>query len=76
MHFSGRNLELVKHKFFIKVEKKIKHFAEKSFSLFNTAPSDTLKDFFGKIIYYYFSTSMKSVFCINSKFYFDNTLML
>ena len=30
------------------------HFAEKSFSVFNGAPSDTLKVSFGEIIYYFF----------------------
>ena len=43
---------------------------KKSLSFFNRAPSDTLKVFFGKIIYYFFSTSTTSMFCINSRFLF------
>ena len=49
------------------LQKKIKHLAKKSFRVFNWTPLDTLKDLFGQIIYYYFSTSKKSVFCISSK---------
>ena len=48
-------------------KKIIKHFAEKSFRVFNWTPSDTQFFFFGKIIYYHFSTSMKSVFGIKEK---------
>ena len=62
-----KNIELVQKLFFLAVEKIIKHFAEKSFRVFNRTPSDTIKVLFGKIIYYYFSTSMKYVFCINSR---------
>ena len=78
VHFLFKNLELVKNKFFTVVEKKIiTYFAGKSFSVSNRALSDTLKVFcFLQNYLYFFSTSMKSVFCINSSFYFDNTLML
>ena len=40
---------------------------KKSFSVFYRAPSHTLKVFVGKISNYFFSTSIKRVFCINSK---------
>ena len=51
--------------------KVIKHFAEKSFSVFNRAPLSTLKNFFGKIVYYnVFKTSMKNMFIINSRLLF------
>ena len=48
---------------------------KKKFSVLNRAHLDTLKVFFGKMIYYYFSTAMKNVFCVNS-FFFGNTLIL
>ena len=55
VHCSGKNLELVRNKFFMDFTKKIiKHFAEKNISFFNRAPSDTQKVFFNKIIYYFF----------------------
>ena len=72
VHCSGKNLELVRNKFFMDFTKKIiKHFAEKNISFFNRAPSDTLKKNLNKIIYYFFSIFAKSVFCINSQFLFQ-----
>ena len=69
VHCSGKNLELVEKIIYHDVEKKvIKHFAEKSFSVFNRAPSDKLTVFFANIFYYFLLTFMKSVFCINSKY--------
>ena len=47
--------------------RKKKTFAEKGFIVLNRAPEDTLSVFFGKIIYYFFSTSKTSGICINSK---------
>ena len=53
------------------------YFAEKSFSVFNGAPSDTLNVFFGKIIYYFFfQHPWKVCFVSIQKFNFYNTLML
>ena len=52
-------------------KKNNKTFCQKKFNFFNRAPSDTLKVFFGKDIYYFFSMFVKSVFCINSKILFQ-----
>ena len=43
---------------------------------FCKSASDILKVFVLQNIYNFFSTSMKSVFCINSNIFFDNALML
>ena len=58
------------------LKKIIKHFAKKSFSLFNWIPLDTLKDFFWPNYLLLFVMVQEKCVFINSKFNFDNTLML
>ena len=49
-----------------------KSFKEKSFGWFKRAPSKKLTVFFGKIIYYLFSTSIKMRFVSIQDFYYEN----
>ena len=51
------------------------HFAEKSFSVFNRAPSHTLKVFFCKIFYYFFNVH-KTCVLYQFNFLLNNTQML
>ena len=55
------------------VEKKnLKHFAEKSFSVFKGAPFKSFehtKTFFGKMFLIFFSTFIKNAFGTNSRFF-------
>ena len=44
------------------LKKIIKHFSEKSFSVFKMTPSDTIKVFFDKIIHYFFLIQEKFFF--------------
>ena len=63
-----------KYNFYCKAPKKFHAFLilpKKSFSVFNRAPSHTLKVFFSKIFYFFFSMSITSVFYINSKILFQ-----